>query len=205
MKGAVLLLLLASTRAWAAPDADAHMLAGARAFQAAEFAEALVEFRVAERLGDSGAVWYAAASLAKMNRPEDAVVEFARAEVTAPTERDGLLDYYHALACHEARLYFCADGLLAAIGETAGPRIGAQARKIRDQLAPLLRAPPEPAVIDWYHTHGAAALSSGRPALALAYYDEAASFAALRPDGYRRAEALARLNTIRGRQSERTK
>ena len=196
MKRAALILLLIARPAFADPSADQHMLAGARAFQAEKFAEALVEFRVAERLGDAGAVWYVAASLSKMGRAEDAVVEFTRAEAASPDERDGLLDYYHALACYEARLYSCADRLLASVGEDAGPRIAAQAAKVRADLAPLLHAPPQAAVVDWYHAHGAAALAQGKPALARAYYEEAAGLSALRADKYRRAEALTRLEAI---------
>jgi tetratricopeptide (TPR) repeat protein len=197
MKRAALILLLLAGQARADSGADDHMLAGARLFQAAKYPEALVEFKVAERLGDAGAAWYVAAALSKTGRPEDAVVEFARAEAAAPAERDGLLDYYHALACYGARLYFCADRLLSALGDESGPRIAAQARKVREDLAPLLRAAPDVHVVDWYHVRGAAALSAGRTVLARAYYDEAASLAALRPDRYRRAEALARLDDLK--------
>jgi tetratricopeptide (TPR) repeat protein len=196
MKRAALALVLCASTAWADTRADDHMLAGARLFQTAKYAEALVEFRVAERLGDAGAAWYVASALSKMGRAEDAVVEFGRAEAIAPTERDGLLDYYHAMACYDARLYFCADRLLSALGDESGPRIAGQARQVRTELAPLLRASPDARVVDWYHTRGAAALAAGRTGLARAYYDEAASLAALRPDRYRRTEALARLDSI---------
>jgi tetratricopeptide (TPR) repeat protein len=197
MRRAALLALFVTTAARADASADGHMLAGAGHFQAGRFAEALVEFKVAERLHDAGAVWYVAATLVKLKRPEDALVEFARAESTAPEERDGLLDYYHALACYEARLYFCADRLLAVLGEAPGPRIAAQARKIRADLAPLLTAPPPVTAIDWYHARGEEALKAGRAALACDYYEEAAVFAALRPDGHRRVEALAALARAR--------
>src|SRR5262245_30995591 len=91
-------------------SADAHLLAGARHFQAGRFTEALVEFRVAVRAGDDGgALWYVAATLVKLKRPEEAITAFARAMEAAPAERDGLFDYYRALACYDARLYRCAD------------------------------------------------------------------------------------------------
>jgi tetratricopeptide (TPR) repeat protein len=197
MRTALALCLLAAA---ARPEAtaDEHMLAGARHFQAGRYAEALVEFRVAERIGDGGATWYAAATLVKLKRPEDAVVEFARAEAVAPAERDALFDYHHALGCYEARLYFCADRLLAAVGDESGPRIAAQARKIRADLAPLLSAPPAVASIDWYHAQAKAASDAGRPALATAYYEEAIALAALRPDRHRRHEAVAGLARARG-------
>jgi hypothetical protein len=200
MKRAALLVLLLAAPARAQSGADEHMLAGARHFQGSRYPEALVEFRVAEKMSDKGAIWYVAATLMKMKRPEDALVEFVRAESAAPDERDGLLDYYHALACYDARLYFCADRLLATLGEQPGPRIAAQARKIRADLAPVLSTPPPIAAVDWYHARAHEEIKAGRVALGCAYYDEAASLAALRPDGHRRAEALAALAQARQQQ-----
>jgi tetratricopeptide (TPR) repeat protein len=192
MKRAALLLLLAASPVLAQSGADDHMLAGAQYFQAGRFTEALIEFRVAERAGsDGGAIWYIAATLVKLQRPEDAISEFARAEKAAPGDRDALFDYYHALACYGARLYFCADRLLASIDQQAGPRISAQAQKIRKDLAPIISAPPSKATVDWYHARAQAALHNARRALGAVYYDEAARLAALRNDGYRRVEALA--------------
>jgi hypothetical protein len=132
-----------------------------------------------------------AASLVKLNRPEDALVEFARAQTLAPRERDGLFDYYHALACYDARLYLCADHLLTALGAAPGPKIAAQALKIHRDLQPLLATPPSPAAIDWYHAQGQQALNANRPALAETYFQEAAALAQRRTDAYRRADALA--------------
>jgi tetratricopeptide (TPR) repeat protein len=198
MSRSALLLCLLAAAARPDPAADQHMLAGARHFQAARYAEALVEFRVAERMGDGGAAWYAAATLAKLKRPEDAVVEFARAQTVAPDERDALFDYHHALACYDARLYFCADRLLAAVGDESGPKVAAQARKVRADLAPVLSTMPPVTAIDWYHARAKTASEAGRPALAIAYYEEALSLAALRPDRHRRGEALAALARVRG-------
>ena len=197
MNRAALLVLLLASRAQAQSGSDEHMLAGARHFQAGRYPEALVEFRVAEKMSDAGAIWYVGATLMKMKRPEDALVEFGRAESAAPDERDGLLDYYHALACYDARLFFCADRLLAALGEQPGPRIAAQARKIRADLAPILSTPPPIASVDWYHARAQEAIKAGRVALGCAYYEEAASLAVLRPDAHRRAEALAALAQAR--------
>jgi tetratricopeptide (TPR) repeat protein len=203
MKRAALLALLLAAPARADAGADEHMLAGAQHFQAGRYPEALVEFRVAERMSDAGAIWYVAATLVKLKRPEEALSEFARAASGAPDERDELLDYYHALACYDARLYFCADKLLAVVGEQAGPRIAAQARKIRADLAPVLSTPPPTAAVDWYHKRAEEALKAGRVELGCAYYEEAAGLAALRPDRHRRAEALAALG--RARQQPSTK
>ena len=193
-RAAVLLIIALAAPAHAEPSFDAHMLAGAKYFQEGRYTDALVEFRVAERLaGDGGPIWYVAAALVKLKRPEDAITEFARAEVRAAADRDGLFDYYHALACYDARLYSCADRLLATIGDEPGPKIAEQARKIRRDLAPVLTVPAPPSTIDWYHARGQAALRAGREVLAVAYFEEAVGLAGPQPDAYRRAEALTAL------------
>src|SRR5262245_1629209 len=103
MRAAALAVLLVAATARAQSRADEHMLAGAQHFQAGRFTEALVEFRVAKRAGDPGAAWYVAAALVKVARFDEALEEFARAQASAPAERDALMDYYHALACYESR------------------------------------------------------------------------------------------------------
>lgn len=189
--------LLTAPLARAQSKADDHLLAGAQFFRADRYDEALVEFRVAERLGSAGAAWYVASALVKLRRPEEAIGSFARAESIAASERDALLDYYHALACHDARLYGCADALLAGLGAAAGPRIAALAAKIRGDLGPLLAKIPSTDTLDWYDTRGKAAEQAGQLALAAAYFEEAVRLAALRPDGYRRAESSAALRRLR--------
>src|SRR4051794_1756235 len=197
LRGMVLLLLVA-TSVRADSGHDAHLFAGAQHFQAGRYTEALVEFRVAERLaGDGGPTWYVAATLVKLNRPDEALSAFARAQAAAPADRDGLFDYYRALACYDARLYHCADRLLSAIGDAAGPRIAGQAQKVRADLAPLLAKIASPAAIDWYHERGQAAQRAGQGSLAAAYFQEAGDWAAARPDGYRKAEAAAALTRAR--------
>ena len=163
---------------------DEHLLAGARYFRGGNFAAALVEFRVAEKLGQAGdASWYAAACLVRLDRPEDAVEAFAVAERRAPAMRDELFDYYRAVACHDARLYLCAEGLLARVGDRAGPRIRDEAQKLRQRIAPVLAGEPEKSAIDWYYLR--AEQSAKRPLLAAAYLAEAAGLAARRADRYR--------------------
>lgn len=193
----ILALLTISVRAAPPPSADDHMLLGARYFQADRFTEALVEFRVAERLGEGGALWYAAAAEVKLRRTDDALEDFARAERIAPAERDALLDYYHALACYDARLYSCADHLLGAVQDRAGPRVAAQALKIRADLRAVLSTAPGTASLDWYHERGRDALAEKRVELATLYFEEARSLAGLRPDRYRAAEAATRLALCR--------
>jgi tetratricopeptide (TPR) repeat protein len=189
---ALLLLTAATPR-----EATVHLLQGARHFREGRFANALVEFKVARRLGSDGeADWYIAASLVKLGRAEEALEAFAMARREAPEARDALLDYYQALACYEARLYLCADELLEAVGEASGPRIGAQARKLREELAALFRAPPSPASIDWYHARAAQARSAGRPVLARRYLEEAVRLGGRREDAYRLAEARAGLVSL---------
>jgi tetratricopeptide (TPR) repeat protein len=191
--GLALLGLVAS----APPEATSHLLQGARHFREGRFAQALVEFKVARRLGVEGeADWYIAASLVKLGRAEEALEAFAAAQQSAPESRDALLDYYHALACHEARLYLCADALLGEVGESSGPRIGAQVRKLRADIAALFRAPPAPSSIDWYHGRAAEARAAGRPLLAGRYLEEAARLAERREDRHRLAEARAGLAAL---------
>ena len=175
-----------------------HLLAGAQLFRERRFQEAYVEFMVASRLGAGGdAAWYAAATLVKLQRPEDALEAFAAAERAAPSAADPLLDYYRALACYDARLFLCADALLDGVGDRTGPRIGAQARKMRADIAALLSSGPSVDSIDWYHSRGEAARKGGRHALAALYYREASALAARRPDHHRQAEARASLSGLR--------
>jgi len=175
-----------------------HLLAGAQLFRERRFQEAYVEFMVASRLGAGGdAAWYAAATLVKLQRPEDALEAFAAAERAAPSAADPLLDYYRALACYDVRLFLCADALLDGVGDRTGPRIGAQARKMRAEIAALLSSEPSADSIDWYHSRGEEARKGGRHALAALYYHEASALAARRPDHHRQAEARASLSGLR--------
>src|SRR5712692_815249 len=147
----------------AASGADEHLLTGARFFRTGEFSRALVEFRVAEKLGGPGeASWYAAATLVKLGRPEDALDAFAQAEKSAPAARDALLDYYRALACYDARLYGCAAKLFAEVGDQTGPRIGGLARKARESIEKLFAASVTQGAVDWYRERAAVAHSAKR-------------------------------------------
>lgn len=187
-----LLVLTAAT-----PDATQHLLQGARHFRDGRFAQALVEFKVSRGLGAVGeADWYIAASLVKLDRAEEALESFANARKVAPEARDALLDYYHALACYQARLYLCADALLAAVGDASGPRIGAQARKLRAEIAELFRQPPVPSSIDWYHERAARARAERRAPLAVRYLEEAVLLAERRKDRHRQEEARAGLVSL---------
>jgi hypothetical protein len=158
----------------AGSGAESHLLAGAAHFREARYADALVEFRVAERLGEPEAAAYAGAALVKLERWEEAVETF---ETAAPGDHP-LHDYYRALACYGARLYGCADRLLAGIGERSGPRIAEQARALRAELARALAAPASEANLTWYRDRCEARRAEGRAALAAAYCREAEALAA---------------------------
>jgi len=95
----------------------------------------------------------------------------------------GSIDYYRAVACHDARLYLCADGLLARVGGSAAPRIREEAQKLRQRIATVLVGEPPKIAIDWYNLQ--AEQSAKRPLLAAAYLAEAAGLAARRADHYR--------------------
>jgi hypothetical protein len=189
------LALLGLTIAAGPSAAGEHVLAGARLFREERWAEALVEFKVAERLGDRGARSYAAAALVKLDRPEQAVEEFEAAG--APRAgRDALLDYYHAVAAHDARLYLRAERLLAAVGERAGPRIAEQARKVRLEVAALLAREPAREAVDWYLARCDELAGAGRAALARAFCEEARDLGERRGDRHGVPAATARLEKL---------
>lgn len=170
----------------AGTGADEHLLAGARLFRAGQYAEALVEFRVAQKLGAPDAPAYAGVALVKLGRSEEAVEAFGGGEGPGP---DALVDYYRAVAAYQARLYQAADRLLSALGERAGPKIAEQAARLRSQVAAALAAEPTSASIDWYLARCAERRKQGNAALAEAYCREAAGLSARRPDRHGRAEA----------------
>jgi tetratricopeptide (TPR) repeat protein len=197
-KTVLLCVMLYGWSALAGTGADEHSLAGARSFRAGRFGDALIEFRVAEKMGNREAAWYAAASLVKLKRPQDALEAFAAAERVAPRSRDDLIDYYRATACYEARLYTSADRLLAGIGERAGPRILEEVRRVRSDIARLLRSEPTTATVDWYHWRAGEALQKGRALLAQGYLEEVSVLSARRKDRYRADEARLALARVRG-------
>jgi hypothetical protein len=179
-------LLAAALVAAASPGADEHLLAGARLFRSGDYAEALVEFRVASRLGSPEAAAYAGAALVKLGRPEDAIEAFGGLEGEGP---DALLEYYRAVAAYEARLYLASDRLLAAVGGRSGPKIADQVGRLRAQLARAFAVEPSTASIDWYLARCGEYRDARRAVLAHAFCTEAAGLSKRRPDHYRSADA----------------
>jgi tetratricopeptide (TPR) repeat protein len=182
-----LLLVLSLTLSAGGTGADEHLLAGARLFREAQFAEALVEFQVAHRLGAPEAAQYAAVALVKLGRPEEALEAFGRLDTPG---RDALVDYYRAVAAFDAHLYQAADRILLTVADRAGPRIGEQVVRMRADIAKVLVKEPTPAAIDWYLERCSAEKAAGRSALAQAYCREASLLSERRADRYRHAEAL---------------
>lgn len=184
-------LLLAAVLSAPGPGTSAgeHLIAGATAFREGRYDQALVEFRVAQALGSTDAGPYAAASLVMLKRSEEAVEAFASTTGT----RDALLDYYHGLACYEARLYLCADALLGSVEARSGPRLAEQARKTRAAIARELAKEPPPPTVDWYLTRCTERRDAGKPILAAAYCREAVGLAERRGDRYRYSEAATQL------------
>jgi tetratricopeptide (TPR) repeat protein len=177
-----------------APAAEPHLLAGARLFRQGDFKAALVEFEVARGLGAGGeASWYLAATLSRAGRAVDALEAFARARQEAPDGADPLLEYYEAVACHDAQLLLCAQTRLAGIGERAGPRIAELVERISAEIRPLLEGEPPASAIDALLVRGDAAARAHRPLLAQVYFEEARALSARRQDGHRAGEATARL------------
>lgn len=166
--------------------AGEHLLAGATAFREARFSAALVEFRVAERLGAEEARAYAGAALVRLGRPEEAVEAFG----TSPSPgEDALLSYYRALALRGAGLLLSADAALASVGDRSGPRIAAEVARLRAEIAEALGRGPTPAQVDAALGRGAAHRAEGRLSLAVASYHEAVALAR-RAGRHRLDEAL---------------
>jgi hypothetical protein len=168
-------LLLAGTLANA--GADEHLLAGAQRFREGRYDEALVEFRVARGMGAQGTEPYVGAALVKLGRHEEAVEHFGGGVEAGP---DPLIDYYRALACWGARLYLCADRLLAGVGSRAGPQVAQEAARLRAEIAAEFSRVPSAATVDWYAGRCAEEKRLGRPALGGAYCREAGFLAARR-------------------------
>jgi hypothetical protein len=180
--------VLSTLAAAQAGDANAHVLAGARAFRAGEWAVALVEFRVALKLGAPASVrWYEGATLARAGRFEEAVGVFELAFETAPAERDPLLDYYRALACFEARLWGCVVEVTAELERTGGPRLQQQVASMAAEAKQLLGAEPPRGAIDACFTRAGA--GSPSPSLSRAWLREAARLGRRRVDRFRVDEA----------------
>lgn len=173
--------------------AEEHLLHGAAEFRERRFDAALVEFRVAGKLGASGADGYAAAALVMLGRPEEALEAFA----ASPPGGDELLAWYHALALYQARLYTAASRALARV-DVGGPRVAAEVAKLRAETARVLGVEPARETIDWYLVRCEERRTAGRTVLAAAYCQEAQDLAARRRDhhGLARVKAdLARLAT----------
>ncbi len=188
--------LVALGIAAASTGAGEHLLAGARLFRDERWAEALVEFRVAERLGDASARGYAAAALVKLDRPEQALEDF-EAPGAPPPGRDPLLDYYHAVACHDARLFLRADRLFAHVGERSGPRVSRQAAAARAGIEAMLRVEPGRDAVDWYLARCGELERAGKTVLARAFCEEAQGLGGRRGDRHGVAAAQAVLARMR--------
>ena len=177
--------MLAASPAWAEQPAESHLLAGVDHFRDERFELALVELKVAQKLGARGEVdWYVAATLTKLHRVGEALEAFAAARDEAPDAGDPLLDYYQAIACYEARLLVCADSLLANVEAGAGPRVAGQARKVRADIAAVLASEPPASAVDACLAQGRDALTAGRRPLAALYFEEARALARRRTDGH---------------------
>ncbi len=195
MTGTVATLISVVFLATGSPPADSHVLEGARLFRENRFAEALVEFRMAERLGSPDARGYVAATLVKLSRPQDAL-ELFEAPAATPPGTDPLLDYYHARACYDLRLYLCADDLLAGVGSRTGPRVGEQADRIRRDIAAALKDEPAPEAVGWYLKRSRDHAAAGHPVLARAFAREARALGSRRADRQGMAEAEALLSNL---------
>ena len=186
VRPAVLALLVAVGTA--VPPSESHLVAGAEAFRAEGYEKALVEFRVAEALGSSEASWYAAASLLKLGRAEDAIEAFVVADRSNRSAGDALLEVYRGQACYAAQLFLCADRWFESAGARAGPRLAPQLKALRAAIRDALQTGQlEPAIDRFLDRAGE--LQATRPALAFVFAEEAAALASRSPTRHRQGEA----------------
>ncbi len=197
LAGALPALLCLSALAAEPPAAEAHLLAGARAFRAGDFPTALVEFQVCRALGARGeSAWYLAASLVKLGRPDDALEAFSVAEVELPEGRDALLQYYEAVACLEAHLLVCAADRLRGLETRIGPRAAPLVRQAATQVSGALATPPPAQALDGLLSSVERLTVAGRPGLANRYLVEAQALVG-RLDGARGEEVEAWARRLR--------
>jgi tetratricopeptide (TPR) repeat protein len=170
-----------------AQEADKHVLTGARAFRSGDWAVALVEFRVALKLGAPPSVrWYEGAALARAGRFEEAVGIFELAFEAAPADRDPLLDYYRALSCFETRLWGCVAEITSELERTGGPRVQQQVATMAAEAKQMLSGEPPREAIDACFGRARSAVT---PALARAWLREAVRLGKRRSDAFRVEEA----------------
>jgi hypothetical protein len=167
--------------------AERHLLDGARHFREARFAEALVEFRMAAKLGEREAAGYAGAALVKLERWEEAVEAFG----PVPAERDALLDWYRALALDGAGLHASADALLATLSDRSGPRLAAQAAELRSRHPSRIAAARAGGAAGALRARSAQLRAEGRTALADAMGAEAVLLERLDPPAARAPQGPA--------------
>jgi tetratricopeptide (TPR) repeat protein len=118
----VLVLLLASTVA-RADGADAHLLAGARAFRAQQYDAALAEFRQVERAGGAADLaLYLGPTLYKLGRFDEARQVLARAHRRGGT--DAVAEYYLGLTWYHLGLVRLARSVFVGLdARDVGPKL----------------------------------------------------------------------------------
>ena len=179
-----------------ADEADDHLLAGATAYRDGRLDEALVEFNVALKLGGSReARWYVAVTLAKQQKLVAALEAFALAGAEAPQLADAVLEYHWATTCYQLHLLACADEHLERADRQAGPQLKKQVAAVREAIALVLAETPPTGAIDAVLESARQAQQQQRPALARAFFREAAALAHRRTDAHGLAEAERVLST----------
>ena len=185
------LLLVVTAAPAVASDADGHLRAGAALFRAGRFAEAVVEFKVARKLGaNSECPWYVAAALTRAGRSLDALEAFDEAAELAPESADGLFLYYRAVACSETQLVVCAAESFELASKASGPKVAAEAERLALDARKLLAGEPPKSAIDALLSRASQQLRDGHPRLARVLAREAGALAARRGDRFRGADAL---------------
>ncbi len=119
----VVVVLLLSAATADAQTVDPHLLAGARAFRAQQYAAALEEFRIVERAGGTpDLALYLGPTLYKLGRIDEARLVLARAHRAGGA--DAVSEYYLGLCWYRLGLVRLARQLFAALDpREAGPKL----------------------------------------------------------------------------------
>jgi tetratricopeptide (TPR) repeat protein len=162
----------------AARAAPPRLIDGVRAFQAGDYARALIEFEAVGRAPDPppDLAFYLAPTLYKLGRYEDALATF----LGAGAPGDALSGFYRAQTYYQLRLYRKARAAFLALrGLGLGPRLDAAAGTYVGLVDALYAARPPRAAVDAYRARAEELRAAGQTALAAEYLDEARQVEAL--------------------------
>jgi len=163
-----------------------HLLAGAHAFKAGHYEEALVELRIVARASDApeDLAFYLGPTLYKLGRYHEALAVFA-ASHAAP---DALTDFYLAQTYYRLALYRSARAVFVDLRTRGlGPALDEAAGRYIAEIDRGYPQPPPRVLVD---TYLAQALALADLRLRAAYLEEARLVEGLLPTRYRRDDIV---------------